>query len=635
MVKQLKRAMCRFTLAAALVFITLAGPAAADLEPARLEKTVVTASRTDANLSTVPASVEVVTEEEIKARSANRIRDILKLSIGVNLQQKEPVIRGFKGEHSIVMVDGKRVAGEVSHSFELDRITTENIERIEIVRGPMSAVYGSDALGGIINIITKKPNKFSFKSQAQYGQFDNDGQNKDLSFHLMSGGHEMGPWGVSLSGQIFDAEPYIQENGDTPRPDRNLKTGALKLTYDFDKDTTLTFDASVMDEEEESIITSTMGPSQIQNKIYDDNHRYDLSLGLSHKQQGTEAFFKIYTSVYDKYSETRYNKDATLKGKLVKEGDLSNFGKVDRWTRIAEGRISKVFFDDHFLTFGGEYRYEYFKGPWIKTGEGTYQVTKEGMTKTGSEAKIKYYAGYIQDEWQITDRFLIVPALRYDCSDELENQLSPKIGATFCLLPNLRIKANYGQGFKNPTPAELYLNAYRFGKHILGDPDLDSEKSKSYEAAIEGELGRFTYRTAYFYNDVKDLITKKMVKPKKDLHFTNINKAEIQGIELEAGFDLMENFSIKGSYVYLDAKDKKTGERLEARPRNRAILNTSYDNNDHGFRADFWLEYTDGYLIEPEKEESYTLCHLGLAKDLTKNLEIYVNVDNIFDKKVE
>ena len=604
------------------------------LEPYRLEKTVVTASRTEANLSTVPASVEVVTEEEIEARSANRIRDILKLSTGVNLQQKEPFIRGFKGEHSIVMIDGKRVAGEVDYSFELDRITTENIERIEIVRGPMSAVYGSDALGGIINIITKRPRKFSFKSQAQYGQFDNDGQNGDLSFVLMFGGHEMGPWGVSVSGQIFDASPYIQENGDTPRPDRKLKTGALKLTYDFTKDTAITFDARVMDEEEESIITSTMGPSQIQNKIYDENDRYDLSLGLSHKQQGTDAFFKIYTSVYDKYSETRYNKDAMLKGKPVKEGELNDFGKVDRWTRVAEGRISKVFFDDHFLTFGGEYRYEYAKGPRLNTGEGTYQVTKEGMTKTGSEAKIKYYAVYLQDEWQLTDRFLIVPALRYDGSDELENELSPKIGATFCLLPNFRIKANYGQGFKNPTPAELYLNAYRFGKHIIGDPDLDSEKSRSYEAAIEGELGRFSYRTAYFYNDVKDLITKVMVEPNV-FQFTNINKAEIQGIELEAKYDLMENFSIKGSYVYLDAKDKKTGERLEARPRNRAILNTSYSNKDYGFRADFWLEYTGDYLIEPEKEESYTLCHLGLAKDLTKNLEIYVNVDNIFDKKVE
>ena len=258
----------------------------------------------------------------------------------------------------------------------------------------------------------------------------------------------------------------------------------------------------------------------------------------------------------------------------------------------------------------------------------------EGMTKNGSEAKIKYYAGYLQDEWQITDRFLIVPALRYDGSDELENELSPKIGATFCLLPNFRIKANYGQGFKNPTPGELYKNAYRFGKHIIGDPDLDSEKSRSYEAAIEGELGRFSYRTAYFYNDVKDLITKVMVKPNV-LQYTNINKAEIQGIELEAKYDLMENFSIKGSYVYLDAKDKKTGERLEARPRNRAILNTSYSDKDYGFRANFWLEYTGGYLIEPKKEESYTLCHLGLAKDLTKNLEIYVNVDNIFDKKVE
>ena len=133
---------------------------------------------------------------------------------------------------------------------------------------------------------------------------------------------------------------------------------------------------------------------------------------------------------------------------------------------------------------------------------------------------------------------------------------------------------------------------------------------------------------------MKDLITKVMVEPNV-FQFTNINKAEIQGIEIEAGFDLMEDFSIKGSYVYLDAKDKKTGERLEARPRNRAILNTSYSDRDYGFRADFWLEYTGDYLIEPGKEKSYTLCHLGLAKNLTKNLEIYVNVDNIFDKEVE
>jgi outer membrane receptor for ferrienterochelin and colicins len=535
------------------------------LEPYRLEKTVVTASRTETNLSTVPASVEVVTEEEIEARSANRIRDILKLSTSVNLQQKEPFIRGFKGRHSIIMIDGKRVAGESSRSFELDRITTENLERIEIVRGPMSAVYGSDALGGIINIITKKPEKFSFKSQAQYGQFDDDGrndddgQNWDVSFDLLAGGQKMGPWGVSLSGQFFDTNPYTQENGDTLRGDRNLKTAALKLTYDFSKNTALTFDASVMDEEEENIITSTMGPSQIQNKINDDNDRYDLSLGLSHRQQGIDAFFRIYTSVYDKYSETRYNKDAMLKGKPVKKGELSDFGKVDRWTRMAEGRISKVFFDDHFLTFGGEYRYEYAKGPWINTGEGTYQVTKEGLTLKGSEAKIKYY------------RFLIVPALRYDDSDELENELSPKIGATFCLRPNFRIKANYGQGFRNPTPGELYKDAYRFGKRTIGNPDLDPEKSRSYEAAIEGELGRFSYRTAYFYNDVEDLITKVMVEPNV-FQYTNIDKAEIQGIELEAGFDLTENFSIKGSYVYLDAKDKKTEERLEARPRNRGDL---------------------------------------------------------------
>ena len=249
------------------------------------------------------------------------------------------------------------------------------------------------------------------------------------------------------------------------------------------------------------------------------------------------------------------------------------------------------------------------------------------------------------------DNLLIIPAIRYDDSDKFEGDISPKIGVTYKILPNLRAKASYGHGFKSPSPRELYIEFRHPGPRyiIRGNPNVKSEKSRTYEASIEGEIGIFSGRVAYFLNDVKDLIESVEVIPPpagtpagwRVFTYQNIAKAEIQGVEASLGLSLTKEFTLKGNYAYLDAKDKTNNERLTMRPKHKVITKAIYDNKTLGLRVNIWGEYIKDNLWQraagatPEIVKDYSLWYLSASKDITKNFELYAGVDNIFNKKDE
>lgn len=604
-------------------------------EEVKAKEVVVTATKTEAEIEDVPATVEVITKEEIKAKGAEKLRDIIGLAISVYKQgfmareDSAVSIRGFKPEQTLILIDGRRITGEVSLAYEIDRITLENVERIEIVRGPASALYGTDALGGVINIITKSPEKFSFEFAPEYGVFSGGkGEQRSYSARLDTG--KLGKFGFSLSGSLINRNPFIAQDNRYLVSDAEHKNFAMKGTYDFTKNTALIFDAEYMKEDSVDKAPGRM----ILDRYIDDNTRYNLSLGLSHRSPQIDYLIRAYTSIYDKDYEFR--NDST--------GALIDFTEAERNTTVLEGKVTKEFFKKHLLTIGAEYRHEFFKGTRIATGKGTYSVTREGVTLIGSEAKLNYWAGYIQDEWQVSDALIIIPALRYDDSDKFKGEISPKLGITYKLLPDLRVKLNYGHGFKTPTPRELYLDFRHPGPRyrILGNPNVKPEKSDSYEIALEGERGIFSGRAAYFYNDVEDLITTTQVACPAGTpagwtcyQYVNINKAEIQGIEIEAGARLSKEMSLKAAYSHLIAKDKDTGARLTNRTRNKVVAKSIYDNKPAGFKANLWWEYLDGLLWQtnPTVEKEYGLWYLSLSKDIAKNLELYAGVDNLFDKK--
>ncbi len=621
-------------LISSLVLVFLAGELYAE-EPIKAKEVVVTATKTEAEIEDVPASITVITKEEIKAKGAEKIRDIIRFAEGINFTRSRGKdfisIRGMNPQHTLILIDGKRFTGEIEQVFELDRLTLENVERIEIVRGPVSALYGTDALGGVINIITKKPERFTFEISPKYGVYQGgDSKQRSLSMNL---GGKHNKFGFSFSGYLLSRDPYFTERKTTYLEDEERINLALKLFYDLTKHTTLTFDTAYMTE---NIEGRSLSRGRLQRDI-NDNTRHDFSLGLSHKSQALEYLLRAYISLYDKDYE---NRDLATNA-------LNRFDVAKRTTSVIEGRISKEILKNHLFTAGGEYRQEFFKGTRINTGKGIFTKSREGVTLTGSEITINYWAGYIQDEWQVFDNLLVILAIRYDDSDKFESEWSPRIGITYKILPNLRAKASYGHGFKSPSPRDLYIEFIHPGPRyiIRGNPNLKPEKSRTYEISLEGEKGIFSGRIAYFFNDVKDLIESVEVVPPppwtplgwRVFTYQNIAKAEIQGVEASLRVSLTKEISLIGSYAYLDAKDKVRDTRLTMRPKHKVIIKALYDNKPLGLKVNIWGEWIGDNLWQenPKIVKEYSLWYLSASKEITKNIELYAGVDNIFNKKDE
>ncbi|MCX8069385.1 MAG: TonB-dependent receptor [Thermodesulfovibrionales bacterium] len=605
-------------------------------EEVKAKEVVITATKTEVEVEDVPASVEIITKKDIEAKGALRLSEILDIATGIYqygymAREKSQVsIRGLKPSQTLILIDGKRLSGELTSAYEIDRITMDNVERIEIVRGPVSSLYGSDALGGVINIITKTPEKFSLKINPQYGIYSGKkGENKSINATIDSG--KIGDWGFILSGSILKRNPIYTPDKSTIQGDAEHKSLSLRVTYDLTKNTRLSLDTSYLKEDSEERTVSR----NIVFRDMDSNNRYNASLGLFHKSPDLEYLIRGYISVYDKDYENR----------RAENNSLANFAEAKRTIPVFEARISKELLKNHLFTLGAEYRQESFKGTRIKTGSGTYRVTREGINQDGSKAKIDYWAMYLQDEWQVTDKLLVIPAIRYDDSNKFESDISPKIGVTYKFLPNLRLKLNYGHGFKSPTVNDLYIEWRHAPVRYLisGNPNLRSESSNSYEGAIEAEHGIFTGRIAYFINDVKDLIDSQQVTCPTGTPagwtcytYTNRSKAKINGAEIEGGFKVTDDLSLRLSYSYLDAKDKVTGERLTHRFKNKLIAKASYDSKALGLRINGCADYVGGLLLQqanPKIQKDYTIVSVNLAKDLMKNLELYAGIDNLFNKK--
>ncbi len=617
------------------LFLMLFAVNTVQAEQIKAKEVFITATKTEAELEDVPASVEIITKEEIEASGAEKLRDIIRFAENINFTRSMGrdliSIRGMNAEHTLVLIDGKRFAVEVGHPFELDRLTMENVERIEIIRGPVSSLYGSEALGGVINIITKRPDKFAFEFRPEYGAYQGGGgKQKSVSINY---GAKHKNFGISLSGTLLNRDHVLTPRGTTYLNDEDRTNLSLKLYYDFSKHTTMAFDASYMTED--LIGRSLSGAALL--KDFFKHRRYDLSLGLSHKSHELDYLIRAYTSIYDK--------DYELRG--IAAGNLMRFDDIKRRTSVLEAKATKEIFKSHLFTIGGEFRREFFRGTRVKTGKGPFTITKEGITATGSEISLDYWAGYIQDEWQITDNLLLIPSVRYDDSDKFESEISPRVGITYKIMPNLRAKASYGHGFKSPTPRDLYIDMRHPGPRyiVMGNPDIKSEKSKTYELSVEGETGIFSGRIAYFFNDVKDLIESVQTACPSGTQegwtcysYQNIAKAEIQGIEASIKADLTEQFAVKGSYAYLDAEDKTKKESLTMRPKHKFISKVVYDSKSSGLKANLWGVWIIDNLWETtpsRKVKDYSLWYLSLSKNLTRNLELYAGIDNIFNKKDE
>lgn len=682
---------------------------------------VVTATKTQLEKKEVPQSVEVITEQKIKELGAYSVQDALRLANNIDVQDNgmtgnQVQMRGNSTMHTLILVDGKRMAAENTQSsknaYELKRINISDVERIEIIRSNGSALYGSDAIGGVINIITKKSTTPSISVNMHTGTKD-----EATSFMYSSG--RQGKLSLKIGGGIEKVRKL--DSGVYKSYSKNTKTGAVTstdasstnmygtrrflntgLSYAFDDNHSLDFDMNFMREQLKSFSWNSMATDytetqmttmlaflrknaiaggapaavvnsqafidkllakgytmeqlnasmpdpttikkypQISSHFYN-NTRSDYSLGYNGKDGKHDYNFRTYFSELRKDNTSWYKNLNTNADKFV-DFDQNNYKQL-----VVEGKDSYKMDDNNTLTFGAEYKKDIMNGTHLK-GRGTDQhdVTVNGKSKTSSEVSSETAAVYLQNEWKIGDKLLLIPAVRIDHHDSFGTHTSPKLGATYKLSENARVKANWGKGYRAPTLYELYSQMEKVGMapmpvNVIGNPDLQPEESTNFDFGFEAEKGKVSGKVTYYQNKIKNMIDGGDYDPDKLAQniiwskYINRGEVEIKGLESEIGYNFDEHWSVRGVYNYLDAKDLENGDRLAYRARHNGLLQLTYtDAKENPLTVNLYNRYyfnyhqsnTDGY----QQDYSYSTTGLTVSKQFNKNYRVYAGVDNIFNK---
>lgn len=675
-----KTAQRKALLAAIAVFVMGGVTAQAEELPVySFDEVVVTATRTENDVKKVPASTQVITQEDIKRGGATSVRNAL--SMYANIFQKSKVrggghdiiIRGMETKHSLVMVNGRRISNEadasgLGNAMSLDRININDVEKIEIVRGPSSALYGSEAMGGVLNIITKPSKEQTLLTglehtsedtshwwHADTGRIGNFSMTLDARFNkinrsMLDTATESDPYGTA---QTYNASLnyYVNDhsyvNAYMDYYSQHLKTDTGTPTM---KPITLTTSSGKMSLSGQAMLEGT-GSKAFKQKNYGiswngktDKNDWQIQAYMSKFNWSTTSNTKVLGSIPPAGMEGMFNY-------LLQKKNTYDFNHDEHNMWAIEGRDSLRVNDHHRVTFGAEYVKDKVAGTGLgSNGDGVHSITENGKTKSSSEKTLSSYAAYLQDEIEY-GKWFIVPAIRYDHHSAYGSHTSPKIGVTYNATDHFRIKANYGDGFKAPSVSQLYYDLdMEMGRgnwvHLTGNPNLKPEKSKSWDLGVEAEFGKGYGSLTYFDNDVDNLIAS--IPKGKDsnghnLHrYENVNKARIKGLENTLGYRFNDTLEFKVTSTLLDAKDTSAGKDLTQRARLSQIYQLIYDDHkDTGWSAVLWnqldYKFVTGKAWEHGEsvKKSYSLTNFSLTRKVNKDTRVYGSVQNIFDKKDE
>jgi outer membrane receptor for ferrienterochelin and colicins len=508
------------------------------LETKELQTLVVTATRSERELGSLPIPVTVVQQSQLKSMGSLRLNEVLGEQTGLAIANDHGTgvqMQGFAPEYTLILVDGEPLIGRTSGVLDLNRIAVGNIQQIEIMKGPSSSLYGSDALAGVINIITQRPNGVNGTITSRYGAnrtFDLGGsvnyQRDKLGLYaFVNRYHTDG----------YDLSP--ESAGSTVTPFTN-NTFQSRLTYDLSSRTKFSLSGRYFTEAQESVTDiGTAGDPLLldgRGEVNDWNVNPVVTHNFSNKLKST---FRFYGSGYSANSNLTYQSDGAS--------------------------YDATYFDQTF--YRPEIQTEYFLNSKNVLTIGTGRIW-ETVEATRYDDKMKFHTNYAygQYEWQPTRRLNLLLGARYDDHSAYGSQVSPKFSAQYEVNSWLSVRGSAGMGFKAPDFRQLYLNFTNatvgysvFGSQVLaesiarleqeGQIDRIQEDPSSFgeikaETSVAYNLGfklvpskNTSLNINFFKNDVKDLIDTRPVARKVNgqyvYSYKNIEKVFTQGIETE------------------------------------------------------------------------------------------------------
>ena len=578
----------------------------AEEKTTQLNEVVVTATKTEKDLNDVTQQVTVITGDEIRKSGATDVATAIQNSTNVHIASfgtpgsvESLSIRGASSAQVLVLLNGMRMNSSRDGGFDLSMIpvSAEDIERIEIVRGPASALYGSDAVGGVINIITKKPSanqsivKGSVGSHGYDDLFLNNSGRQEQVYYSLSGERE------TSNGYRLNSDLYQWVYGG-------------KVGYDFSKTSSIELTANYLENELGSPGSTVFGITpnarqQERNAVY----------GVAYKGQLAPSV-DLRLSGYRKQDDLSYKDPDT----------------IDFMTMLLAPTNERF----ETTSDGGEVQLSWLATSWDQLTTG-YEIRRDNLDnfdlQSGSashSASLKAY--YLQDEISLGEPLILIVGGRYDDHSVFGHQFSPKASARYYVKStDTIIRASYGKSFRAPTFNDLYFKS----TDAIGNPNLRPESAREYEVGIEQKMGKdAVLKVTAFDRMVNDLIQWNWwdffpMQPQ------NIGRVHIRGYETEASYHVADAASLSLNYTYTNPIDELTGQKIYQtipKQQTKAVL-TLFPVKD--LYVTMEGRAVDNYV--QQNTWRYSVMDAKIAEKLGKDSrsEVFFAMNNVFDRKYE
>ena len=606
-----------------------------------LEPVVVTASHTPKALKDAPVVTRLITLHDIRITDATNIQDMLiqelpGLEFGFAMGQETSLnMSGFGGNAVLFLVDGERMAGETMDNVDYNRMNLDNVGRIEIVKGASSALYGSNAVGGVVNIISRENREpWTANVNSRFNSFGNEWRHgANFSFNTKK-------WNSQTSFQHTAIDPV-----DLPKAHSSEEI-AIEL---MKKAQGLPYDESVL--EDDSNLSRLYG-----QKTYNVKERLtwrpteQLTLigrgsyfFRSSERDTHDYHFNAYSAGLkgryhwekDRLLELSYAFDQYDKANFLPGGSRTHDHDYSNRQHVLHALYSHAF-GRNSLIVGADFMHDFLT---------TYQFVDNASHSQNN------VDGFAQFDWNITDRLNVVGSVRYDYfSASAQKALTERLAVVY-KMPWMTFRANYASGFRAPSLKEMYMHfdMGNMGYMIIGNPDLEPERSHNFNVALErtrrindgGILdGRYNFTIMGYCNIFDKRITTidgGLYEGMESALYWNEEGIKVWGVDVSVGHIFDYGLSLKLNYAWMHETGNVFFSQF-SQPRSHSL--TWRVGYNHRFSRHYALDaaFSGRSQGKPQSgrtdvDQGYTICKLMLQHHIWKGIHVNTAVDNLFNYK--
>ena len=583
-----------------------------DKKETEIKEVIVTATKTKKNLKNVPITVQVITSEDIKKSQSTDFKTFLENEFsGINFTYDggSPNINmmGFGGKYVLFLMNGERMAGETFDNIDYDRIDIDNIERIEIIKGASSSLYGSNAIGGVINIITKD-SKSPLDINAGY-LYDSS---RDHKANLSVGTKQK--WGnLSISSFYKMREPYIITDRISTGGVYNELNVAGFTNYGISPKLTFNLSPKIDLSLTPGYYFSERNPGTPAGEIVRDRY-YNYNLGLKTNIKFNDNQNLIVSGAFDRYDKYDYFRKINEKEKKYEN---------EVW-RISS-QYNQNLFKKHTLVAGGEVLSEKLLSFMFKN------------ESTGGRENAQTYSAFTQQDWVINPAVTIVTGARMDYHSIFKQYFTFRLSGMYRFDETMTIRAGYSGGFRSPTLKELYTNWFHpwgGGFQLMGNKNLRPETSDNFNISIDFNFKKLNLTFITQYSKIKDKINLRG-NIGDTLRYVNFHgNTDVLSSEVSAIYKLNRNFHFKGSYSYYDIGKRRSENRphtltfkAEYIPSAKYYIPSIIISGKYLSRTKIYDDDSSSFV----SYAPYSIWRLQLASKLPLGFTLTGGINNIFD----